>query len=96
MYIIAWKKKTKETKEHNEVENVEEYIVHISSMMKHDFVSKQPNCCVEDIIWSQSDWMFIPEDVRFIGISKKDEEYLFLDYRYFKEVNEKEFYESML
>ena len=96
MYIVAWKKKTKETKEHYEVENVEEFIDHISFIMKHEFVSKQPNCSIEDIIWSQSDWMFIPEDVRFIGISKKDEEYLFLDYRYFKEVNEKEFYESML
>ena len=95
MYIVAWKKKTKDTKEHYEVETIDEFIESISSIMTNDFLVKEPSYSFDDITASKSD-LFIMSDINFIGISKKDEDYLVLDYRYYKEVDEKEFYESML
>ena len=95
MYIVAWKKKTRDTKEHYEVETIDEYLESISSIMKNDFLVKEPSYSFDDIATKESD-LFIMSNINFIGISKKDEDYLFLDYRYYKEVDEKEFYESML
>jgi len=95
MYIVAWKKKSKDTKEHYEVETIDEFLKDISDIMKNEFLIKEPDFPPSELTARESD-LLIMSDVKFIGISKKDEDYLFLDYRYYKEVDEKEFYESML
>ena len=95
MFIVAWKKITKDSKEHYEVESMDEFLDIISQTMKNDFMNSEPEYSLDDITTRESN-LFITSDISFIGISKKDENYLFVDYRYYKEVNEKEYYESML